>query len=674
MDISRNSRAPLAERPLTTVRIYTMKYAGLDTPEKQKVLFDNLDRFGAVDEVWLSTLEGNNSMADHRKFIENLKYTAGELRKRGILVSIQLSSCVGHFGAPLCEDGFPWTDDDLMVDSEGRKVDGVCCLTGEAFTAWTGDVLALYCRELEIHAAFIDDDVRFHNHGAVQEGCFCRRCLERFAAMTGRKYTREELARLLNSEKDSPIRRQWVEFHTQEIARFCGEIARRVHAASPNTVMGLQTCHAEEFYNCWDFSPVYRAMAEATGHPARVRVGGGAWYDFVPTELLRKPLISGCDASDARECGCVDLVTSEMESCPCTVTNKSAYSSALEAAMHLAYGCTSVAFQSGPLWYSGEAAMEDFFRLISQWRGVYEKLAEGARKYRIAGLNLVYAPGYVDAPAGGGAECWWLLNPNPLTYLQYIGLPVFFSKRRQDAPGIITENSAMGMDRETLARQLKNGLLLSGNAFLRLSEAGLMDFTGVKASNQNIFPFVFHEHDPLNGAAAGRESACTSLEGPCVGFDLRGSGARVLATYDKPVPGFETAAWALEGEWGRLAVIGYPGEFTRCLHTAELGLLRNIADWLGKEPMPLRLTGFETLTVVPETDDAGRFRMAAIVNCGIAPRENIRLEVRRPAAGRLLWLRPGEAPVEPEFTRQGETLTVTLPRMDAWGFGLLTAE
>ena len=173
MDISSKSRAPLAERPLTTVRIYTMKYAGLDTPEKQKVLFDNLDRYGNVDEVWLSTLEGNNAMADHRKFIETLKYTASELRKRGILVSIQLSSCVGHFGAPLCEDGFPWTDDDLMVDSEGRKVDGVCCLTGEAFTAWTGDVLALYCRELEIHAAFIDDDVRFHNHGAVQEDASC---------------------------------------------------------------------------------------------------------------------------------------------------------------------------------------------------------------------------------------------------------------------------------------------------------------------------------------------------------------------------------------------------------------------------------------------------------------------------------------------------------------------
>ena len=361
MVISRESRAPLAERPLITVRTYTMKYAGVDTPEKQRVLFDNLDRFGNVDEVWLSTLEGNNPMADHRKFIEDLKYTAGELRKRGILVSIQLSSCVGHFGAPRCEGGFPWTDDDLMVDSEGRKVDGICCLTGEPFTAWSGDVLALYCRELAIHAAFLDDDVRFHHHGPVGEGCFCRRCLERFAAMTGRKYTREELARLLNSETDSPLRHQWVAFHTQEMARFCGEVARRVHAASPDTVMGLQTCHADEFYNCWDFSPVYRAMAEATGHPARVRIGGSAWtpkapaawFDFEPFKLLYKPLISGSDASDARECGCVDLLTSEMEFCPCTVTNKSAYAYAMEAAMHLACGCKIVREVAGEIEKEG---------------------------------------------------------------------------------------------------------------------------------------------------------------------------------------------------------------------------------------------------------------------------------------------------------------------------------
>ena len=169
-----------ADAPLTTVRVYTMKEAGFNS----SVFFEKLDKFGGVDEVWLSTLEGNNSIEDHKKFIDELRPIAEGLRRRNIIVSIQLSSCIGHFGAPLVENGFPWTADDLMVDVSGITVDGICCPSSEAFTAWSGDILAMYCKALDIHAAYIDDDVRFWNHGAISEGCFCRKCLAKFSAIT----------------------------------------------------------------------------------------------------------------------------------------------------------------------------------------------------------------------------------------------------------------------------------------------------------------------------------------------------------------------------------------------------------------------------------------------------------------------------------------------------------
>jgi hypothetical protein len=192
----------------------------------------------------------------------------------GKIVSIQLSSCVGHFSGNLYENGFPCRTEDLMVDENGVPTPGVCCLASESFRQWTGKVLALYCRELQIHTAYLDDDVRLQNHAPLNEGCFCPRCLAAFAAFCGREWSREELVAALNCSEDHSVRTQWIDFNIRQLAGFTGAVGRIVHEASPETIMGIQTHHCALFYNGWTYNEMYQAMADSCGKPARVRIGG----------------------------------------------------------------------------------------------------------------------------------------------------------------------------------------------------------------------------------------------------------------------------------------------------------------------------------------------------------------------------------------------------------------
>jgi hypothetical protein len=222
------------------------------------------------------------------------------------------------------------------------------------------------------------------------------------------------------------------------------------------------------------------------------------------------------------------MLTCEIENCPCTATNISAYTCALQGALSLAFATTSTTFQSGSLWFSGDDVMDDFFCQIAGWRNIYEILAHGAKNYTVDGLNLAYTAAYIDEPKFKTAydNHWWRITVDGADAFLYNGLPVLMSKQRVIngvGGAFVTEFSAPGIDRESLAKLLKNGLLLSGNAFMELAKRGLMDFTGVKTVNSqsSASGLVKYSDDALNGFAAGKVSNFNALQGSGVDFELR---------------------------------------------------------------------------------------------------------------------------------------------------------
>ena len=86
-----------------------------------------------------------------------------------------------------------------------------------------------------------EDDYEFSNHGRVGYGCFCKHHLERFAEITGRAYTREELEACFREVNDTSIalRRQYAGMMRETLADLAAETAAAVQAISPATRLGL---------------------------------------------------------------------------------------------------------------------------------------------------------------------------------------------------------------------------------------------------------------------------------------------------------------------------------------------------------------------------------------------------------------------------------------------------
>ena len=108
-------------------------------------------------------MHSNESMEKHLDDAKLSADLAGEIRKLDVKVSLQLSACIGHFGAQTFPDGFQAGQEDLLVDEKGVSAPGISCMTSKEFQEWTARALLIYCREIRPDAVYIDDDVRFQN-------------------------------------------------------------------------------------------------------------------------------------------------------------------------------------------------------------------------------------------------------------------------------------------------------------------------------------------------------------------------------------------------------------------------------------------------------------------------------------------------------------------------------
>jgi len=469
---------------VTTARIYSCFFATEGQMQRVLRVLDSAP--GTFDEVWMGTSTATNPMEEHRAEAARMATFASELRKRGIRPSIELGCCIGHFEAPVAPGGFDGGPEARMVGESGLTLVGVHCPNSESFTDWVCKVTALYCEAVQPDSFYVDDDLRFLSHGAVREGCYCGACLKEFSERTGHDWGREELHARLNSDDYDELRMKWSTFHADSASRFTGRIAAAIHAVAPKTHIGNETDDAMNLYGGWGVTHFYKSIKDATGLEARVRIGGGAWNDYAPVDLLRKALIAGCDADDAKASGNVDVITSELESFPCAALSKSGYSYGLEGAMHLAYGCNATAFQMGALWKNDEGYLCEHVGEIARWRKILDRLSEYSRTCRAGGVTLGISREFINVPTYKGLpnKCWYVVYSFPsLTPMAVSGFPVHWSKETFNAglePSIINGETALGLTEDDFRRAYANGLVLTGEGFLELSKRGFLDFANVE--------------------------------------------------------------------------------------------------------------------------------------------------------------------------------------------------
>ena len=300
-------------------------------PEMRAALAKNR---AAFDEVWFSTGVSFPSLAWHEEHARQCAKAAGDLRKLGIVPSIEIQTIIGHtdaiIGAGDCS-GQNWG---TMVSADGLAAKHLSCPRDPRLVAY-------FVRVAELHAAWkpgsvwVDDDMSYRNRAPVLKpenrlaGCFCDACIARFSRAEGKTWERPALAKAIRS--DASMRKRWNEYSCGVMGELTRAIAAAVHRVSPGTVMGYQ-------YGGTLRSAIPRGLFDGSGKPIRLRPGAGAYWDTDPYRQLDKAYYLQTMLDGFRGEKWIGACCPEIETCPRTFACRTAQGLILEAFENLALG------------------------------------------------------------------------------------------------------------------------------------------------------------------------------------------------------------------------------------------------------------------------------------------------------------------------------------------------
>ena len=325
--VRRTSDAP----PFAALR-FGYRYTDPDKwPEMRKALEKNA---GAFDEVWFSTGVSFPPLAWHEEQARRCAAAAGDLRRMGVVPSIEIQTIIGHADDILETGDCSGQNWGTMVSAEGLAARRLSCPRDPRLLAYFARVAALHAA-WKPGSVWIDDDMSYRNRAPLANpknnlpGCFCDRCLAGFSAAEGRRWERGELARQIRS--DASVRRRWDDYSCAGYAALALEIAKSVHEISPETVMGYQ-------WGARIQTAIPHGLFDGCGLPVRLRPGAGAYWDTDAHLQLAKAYTLQRMLGDIRSEPWVGACCPEIETCPRTFACRTPNGIILEAFENLALG------------------------------------------------------------------------------------------------------------------------------------------------------------------------------------------------------------------------------------------------------------------------------------------------------------------------------------------------
>lgn len=655
------------EPPLMIIRLHSQHHS---RPEITDALLAEIARHpGCCDEVWMATGPGFLPIDEDRRLAELMAAAADKFRAAGIVPSLQIGVTLGHADMAMhSADAITWQ---RIVGPDGQAAQMCNCPRDPALHEY-------YRMQTEAYASWgpawiwIDDDLRMHHHYPITWGCFCERCVAAFAAETGRPWDRPSLVEALNTPDGGEVRLAWTHFNGRALADLADTIARAAHAVAPDCRLGLQHCsHDRNLYDGPDFTPIFGAMAEATGHPVGSRPGCGCYDDHAPREMIRKGYAIAMQV--ARLPDCVDAVCPEVENFTHNAMGKSAHGTAVEATLDLALGCNCLSFA---VICSGHETMEWYGRhmlsRLAEWRPFWQQFIEVNAGTRPAGLEIVLGPRQVARPLRPGEQPfdWATINLERVYQLSTMGVPLCFDSAHAPAR-LLHADAVDGLTEAELRAVLAGGVVLDGAAAMRVHERGLGELLCVEV--EHLWPLDCWERltdDPANGPYGGAEWRVYFARKGSPVFRLTPTGnARVLGeliTRDGEVRGAATALTE-NAIGGRLAILGFDG-FQHVLSSAKRAQWLAAADWACSGRLPVLIEQAEQVVAVPRVGTAGRVRTVTLLNARIDATGPLTLRVRNAAADTARWISPADDLALPA-DRDSTELKLELPKLDPWQIG-----
>ncbi|MBI2924483.1 MAG: hypothetical protein HYY24_02130 [Verrucomicrobia bacterium] len=633
---------------------------------------------GVADELAFFTSNTHPPLPldEMRRRAERLATLMPQVRREGMAAGVNILATMGHHEENLAGSlEEPWQ---RVVDPAGRESRGCYCPAG---AEWLDYVVQVYaaCAEAAPDFIWIDDDVRLAGHSPIGYTCFCETCVSRFAATVGREFTRATLVSAFSSgslDERLAWRRRWLEHNRATINDLFRVIEQTVHKVKPDLSLGFMT--GDRFYEGYDFANWDKTLAGPRHVSVRWRPGGGFYSDETLSGLVGKAHDIGRQVSQLP--ADVRVIQSEIENFPYDLLRKSATTTVIEAAAHIAAGATGAAFNVLSQRPDPLDEYEVMLRRIARGRSFFRAMRAALDRAPVIGIWPAWNRDIFSANSVDGA---WPEGPSDAVgafrtgyVLGEIGIPVCYGPDGALATAL-SGAAVHAFSRDELRRMFAGGVLLDVTAWRALDRLGLAAWTGVRPGAQQSRDAieVLAEH-PLNGRFASWSRDCRQSFWREEAWSLEPTAANVATLArltDYLHRDLGVAMTAFESDLGgRVVVMGY-FPWSQMHHLAKSSQMKAVAQWLSRDRLPVIVESFARVHLWVRQPAPGQLA-CVLLNGSLDPQPHLTLRLAEPFK-RITW-----HPFDGEPARlklavaqgTGHPL-VTTPALKPWNVYLLTA-
>ncbi len=650
---------PLEAAPFSVIRLRKRQSDEADT---WRATLEQFAKYrAAVDEVWFSTGINFPKIEVHQAAAERLAVAANDLRKLGILPSVQIQATIGHgdfLALHSDNSGITWQ---RYTASDGTTAQTQNCPRAPEFLTYMREMASAYAKAVKPYSVWVDDDIRIINHhsngGNSGWGCHCEHCLSLFAQKEGKERTREQL--LKDIKQDSELADRWRAFAFEGETELAKAIAEAVHEVSPQTRMCLQQPGA-----CFpEHKAIYEAFHATTGLGVGMRAGAGSYRDHDARDQILKAYILARQIETIGPLPFMDWICMEVETFPRTFACRTGRGVILEALESLSQGMNAIsvfAIDAGyepPEWYGSEilSPMANNIAMLKR----YVRINEGAKR---AGYGLSRTP---DLP----------LRTSSLP------LDVTVGERRSGFAHILTLKDAeavISSGKKAMDKLFSEDLIIDGPTAHKLVSSGYAGEIGLSGCKSLGDASGIRERFTSNQLCEGIASREVPITGNTYVLEPA-AGATIVGNYGDDMNKDFIAGPAcimFETPSGRRrAVFGYDALGGSLANASGGHVLRlhRLADWASHGKSPILLETPTRSFVQPRIRENGTLVSIVFVNATVGTTQPVKLKLRGiPAdAVKAVWSTFDAEDAELAIVREGKDALVTLPPVPAWTGGYL---
>ncbi|MBN2295475.1 MAG: hypothetical protein JXM70_23800 [Pirellulales bacterium] len=645
--------------------------------------FDELMRLfekhkGVTDEVsfFHSTTHTPLKLDEVKRRAKILKKRVAAAKKLGYSAGINILTTIGHHPEAL-SSSISTRDFTPVTDSSGAISPGSFCPNDPRLREYIHRMYEAIA-DAEPDFIWIDDDVRLAGHMPIHLTCFCDRCMEIFSKETGKKFTRESLNQAFTSGDVADrikLRKRWLQHNRDTIDDLFKFIEKTVHAKHPGMELGFMT--GDRFYEGYDFDRWAHTLSGPDKAPVRWRPGGGFYTDY------STPGLSGKSHDIGRQVSMlppeVVKIQSEIENFPYQRFRKSAHITALEAASHIAAGCTGAAFNVLSMYDEPLDEFDFMVARLCRMRPYFDLMASKLGRQPLAGIWPAWNKDS-SAACGGGGGSWTAYSgflQGQAPKVLELGLPAAYSPKHSPVILLGSDNINAFSDDE-VRQMLSKGVYMDVTALGILHKRGFHDLTGFDTGPAFLVDCIEEMTDhPLNRPFAGRQRDCrqsfyhntvTSLK-PI--DDKAQILSRAIDYEDKQVAPCVMGVYE-NRLGGRVCVSGYyPWSFLGNLSRSTQ--MKSITRWLSKDTLPGYVTTYHKVNLwIRQPLD--RKIALALNNSAFDPAEGLKLALLTDRDTITVYDMDGKSTSIKSSGNDGPYRTFVLPRIPAWESRLVVTE